>query len=74
MNLYSAGRDFDLNQIRSELKGFKEVVKAPTTGDDTKSDIVVLDEKTGVIDVCLSLDTPSEDIQIKVCFVCKLFI
>jgi Ras-related protein Rab-1A len=62
------GRDFDLNQIRSELKGIEKAVKLSQDvvhQTDEKCSQLILDDKTGLIDVrCKSEE--DEELQAKI--------
>jgi len=59
------GRDFDLNQIRSELKGIEKAVKLSQDvvhQTEEKCSQVILDDKTGLIDVrCKTEDEEKEE-------------
>ncbi|KAJ4431734.1 hypothetical protein ANN_20336 [Periplaneta americana] len=62
------GRDFDLNQIRSELKGIEKAVKLPLDvvhRPEEKCSQLILDDKTGIIDIHCKLEE-KEEVQAKV--------
>ncbi|PNF29493.1 hypothetical protein B7P43_G04550, partial [Cryptotermes secundus] len=57
------GRDFDLNQIRSELKGIEKAVKLSQDVHRTeeKCSQLILDDKTGLIDVRCKTEEEEDD-------------
>ncbi|XP_021941248.1 AT-rich interactive domain-containing protein 4B isoform X2 [Zootermopsis nevadensis] len=62
------GRDFDLNQIRSELKGIEKAVKLSQDvmhRGEQKCSQVILDDKTGLIDVRCKSEEKEEDKEVQ---------
>lgn len=60
------GRDFDLNQIRSELKGIEKAVKLSQDvihRTEGKCSQLILDDKTGLIDVRCKSEEKEEEVQ-----------
>jgi Ras-related protein Rab-1A len=58
------GRDFDLNQIRSELKGIEKAVKLSQDvmhRTEEKCSQLILDDKTGLIDVRCKIEGEEEE-------------
>lgn len=58
------GRDFDLNQIRSELKGIEKAVKLSQDvvhRTEEKCSQLILDDKTGLIDVRCKIEEEDEE-------------
>jgi Ras-related protein Rab-1A len=58
------GRDFDLNQIRSELKGIEKAVKLSqdvVQRTEEKCSQLILDDKTGLIDIRCKIEEEEEE-------------